>query len=157
MHLAETKRFLTEEESAFIDAHIPLTVDLSEDGITASSAGISKEDVLANKDAYIIKPYDDFGSVGVTAGVTVSQEEWESAVNAAYGTGFICQEYCTQYATTNIDLAEDGDFAPFINMSGLYCYDGKFTGVFSRQSPGGIIASHHNEKNLPTYVVTGRR
>ena len=42
-------------------------------------------------------------------------------------------------------------------MSGLYCYDGKFTGVFSRQSPGGIIASHHNEKNLPTYVVTGRR
>ena len=162
MHLAETKRFLTEEESAFIDAHIPLTVDLSEDGITASSTGISKEDVLANKDAYIIKPYDDFGSFGVTAGITVSQNEWEAAVNAAYGKGFICQEYCTQYATTNIDLSEEAgtdaaDFRPFINMSGLYCYDGKFTGIFSRQSPGGIIASHHNELDVPTYVVTGRR
>ena len=90
------------------------------------------------------------------------EEEWEEAVNAAYGRGFICQEYCTQYATTNIDLSaesgtEEADFRPFINMSGLYCYDGKFTGVFSRQSPGGIIASHHNEKNLPTYVVTGQR
>ncbi len=150
MHLAETKRFLTEEEAAFIDAHIPRTFDMSESGIT-------KKDVLADKDAWIIKPYDDYGSHGVLAGVTCTQEEWTEAVEKAYGSGFICQEYCEQYATTNIDLAEDGDFAPYINMTGLYCYDGEFAGVFARQSEGGIIASHHNELDVPAYFVTGKR
>ena len=157
MHLAETKRFLTDEESAFIDAHIPRTYDLSDTGLAAPSACIVKKDVLADKDAWIIKPYDDYGSHGVLAGITCTQDEWAAAIDEAYNNGFICQEYCKQYATTNIDLAEGGNFAPYINMTGLYCYDGKFAGAFSRQSEGGIIASHHNELDVPTYVVTGRR
>lgn len=154
MHRPETKAFLSEEEVVFIDAHIPYTVDLSEDGI-------AKEEVLRRKDEWIIKPYDDYGASGVVAGRSKTPTEWEEVIDRAYGQGYICQAYYPQYYSDNIDLTGDapGRMEPYINMSGLFSYDGTFAGVYSRQSNGDIIASHAsgNERNQPTYVVQGLR
>ena len=45
-------------------------------------------------------------------------------------------------------------FKRYINMAGLYMYDGVFSGVYSRMAEGsGIIASHRNERTVPTFVV----
>ena len=149
LHLPRTQQFLTGEEIQFINEHVPATVPLN-------AHFTDKEKVKANKDDYIIKPSDDYGSSGVFAGVELSQDEWERKIDELYGGDYICQTYVEQYESPNIDFAfGDGAWHNYINMAGLYVYGGKFAGVFSRQAiAGGIIASHRNERTQPTYLVT---
>jgi hypothetical protein len=50
----------------------------------------------------------------------------------------------------------DGKWHPFIEMPGLYCYNGKFSGVFTRAGGGsGIIDPHMNKRVQPTYFAEG--
>ena len=149
LHLERTKRFLRPEENAFVEAHIPKTLPFRE-------GEISIDDVLGNKDKYILKPDDSYASNGVYAGVEFSNDEWSEKVLNSYNNGYICQEYCPQYSTENIDFAWDnGEWASYISMAGLFVYNGEFAGVFSRAAKGnGIIASHRNERTQGTYAVS---
>ena len=148
LRLDRTKRILSDEENAFVEAHIPMTGRLGED--------FPIDRVLENKDAYILKPLDSYGSNGIYAGVECSQEDWENAVKSLPKEEYLCQKYCPQYKTENIDFAwGDGEWHSYLNMAGLYVYNGVFAGVFSRQAEGnGIIASHRNERTVPTFVVS---
>lgn len=99
LHHTRTKAFLTEEEHSFIKKHVPLTVAFSKDHI-------SLREVLEHKDQYIIKPMDAYASKGIyAAGREYDEQQWEKIVRDLYGKGFICQEYCQQYMTDNIDFA----------------------------------------------------
>ena len=73
-----------------------------------------------------------------------------------YGKNYICQKYCPQYQTENIDFAfGDGLFHKYINMTGLYVYNGNLSGIYSRLAQGnGIIASYRNERTVPSFVLT---
>lgn len=147
LHLDRSKRFLNEKENAFVAAHIPNTV-LFCDG------KCDKSEIQKNKDRYILKPLDSYASNGVYAGVEFTEEEWLAHVEETYGKDYICQTYCPQYATENIDFVwGNGTWKPYINMPGLYVYNGTFAGIFSRQAIGGIIASHRNERTVPTYYL----
>lgn len=66
-----TRAFLTEEEVAFVDAHVPRTYRL-ESGVN----GFTLDEVKSDKDAWIIKPADDYGAHGVYPGVDFDQEQW---------------------------------------------------------------------------------
>ena len=61
--------------------------------------------------------------------------------------------------TDNIDFAwGDGEWHPYMNMPGLYTYNGVFQGVLMRTCCGeNIIVAHDNERTLPVYTVTGLR
>ena len=153
LHRPETKAILTEEEWAFVKAHVPETVELSEEYI-------SLEEVRANKDRYMLKPMDAYASKGIYAsGRECTQEEWERITGELYGTGMICQEYCEQYLTENIDFAwGDGTWHPYINMPGLYTYDGVFHGfLFRMAADDRIIVAHENERTAPVFVLNGRK
>ena len=148
LHTEETRRILTPEEFDFIEAHVPLTklfrpgcVDLAE--------------VLRNRERYILKPTDSYASKGVFAGVETSQSEWEDRARAVYGEDYVCQRFCSLYQTPNIDFSwGDGAWRGFVNMSGLFVYDGQFAGVYSRQAQGNaVIATYRTERTLPTYYV----
>jgi len=148
LHLQRTKQFLTDEEIAFIEEHVPKTMPFEE-------KYISLEEVLLNRERYILKPDDSYGSSGVFAGLEYDQQEWEEKVRPIYGKGYICQEFVPQYAVQNIDFAfGDGKWHDYITMAGLFVYNGEFAGVFARTAQaGGIIASYRNERTQPTYVV----
>lgn len=149
LHHARTKEFLTEEEQAFVEAHVPKTVELSQEYI-------SVDEVCAGKDGYIIKPMDAYASKGVyAAGREIEQEEWEALVRDLYGKGYVCQQYCTQYLTDNIDFAwGDGAWHPYINMPGLYNYNGKFSGILMRMAcDEKIIVAHENERTAAVFVA----
>ena len=121
---------------------------------------ISLEEVRANKDRYMLKPMDAYASKGIYAsGRECTQEEWEKVTEELYGTGMICQEYCEQYLTENIDFAwGDGTWHPYINMPGLYTYCGVFHGFLMRMAADDrIIVAHENERTVPVYVVNGRK
>ncbi len=156
VHLPETRAILTEAENRFVAEHVPHTFDLTEEGL--AGAGLTLADVLNDKDRWILKPNDSYGSDSVSDGKGCTQQEWEALVHRVYGRGFICQEYAPQYATDNVDFANgDGQFRPHINMSGLFSYNGEFPGVYTRQSAGTIITSYVTERNVVSYVVKGKK
>ena len=110
-----------------MQAHVAWPVPFSKDAVERSS-------VERQKDRFILKPEDSYGSKGVYAGVDYDQSSWEKIVQDTYENGYICQTYCPQCLVENIDFAwGDGKWHPFIEMPGLYCYNGKFSGVFTRR------------------------
>lgn len=149
LYLPETRRFLTEEERQFIREHVPRTVPFGK-------GSISTEEVIRDREHYILKPEDSYGSKGVFAGVEHSRDEWKKIVLDTYDNGYICQEYCPQFSEDNIDFAfGDGQWHSYITMAGLFVYNGEFAGVYSRAAEGnGIIASLRNERAQPTYIVS---
>lgn len=153
LHLDRTKSFLTEEERAFVEEHVPLTVEFSADYIPL-------ERVQQDRASYIIKPMDAYASKGVyAAGHEYSQEDWVKVTEDLYGKGYICQQYCPQYMTENIDYAwGDGKWHPYMNMPGLYVYNGVFRGFLMRMAcEEKIIVAHENERTVPVFTVKGRR
>lgn len=148
LHSEETRAALAPEEFAFIEERVPRT-DLFCPG------GIELDEVLENKDLYILKPTDSYASKGVFAGEECEPDVWEEKARAVYGTDYICQRFCSLYQTPNIDFTwGDGAWHDYVNMSGLYAYDGKFAGVYSRQAQGNaVIASYRTERSLATYYV----
>lgn len=148
IHLPRTMQFLTEEEQAFVKKHVPRTVPFEE-------GWIEKETVIRNKDAYILKPQDAYASKGVAAGFEYDQAEWEKAVEEAWGQNYICQDFVPQYYSSNIDFVfGDGEWHEYTTMAGLYVYNGKFAGVFSRAAlKGEIIDYINNERRQVTYAV----
>ncbi len=147
LHLDRTLSFLTEEEVAFVKAHIPYTVSLCDEEIR-------KCGILANKDGWIIKPKDSYGARGVFAGVNFSQEEWMKLVEEQKNGVYIMQEFVMPYRSYNIDYhKEDATFRKYSNLTGLYVYNGKFAGVYSRQADHEIISSSYDENDLASLVI----
>ncbi len=148
LHDERTKAFLTEEENAYVKAHVPYTVSLTE-------GSFDYGEVLAHKDRWIIKPEDSYGSKGVHAGVECEEEEWKRFVDDCMGRGYILQQFCRPYVTDNIDLVKDKEasFSGYSNLTGLFVYNGKFKGCYSRISESEIISTQYSEMALPTVIV----
>src|SRR5699024_10713565 len=139
--------FLTEEERQFVRKHVPKTELLLPEAETIG-------EVVENRGAYIIKPLDSYASRGVYAGIDFSREEWEKLVKEHAGEDYIYQEYCPPYRTENIYLVEEKPrWKNYTNMSGVFVYTGKFSGIYSRLSDGGIISSQYNEKAVATLYL----
>ena len=142
-----TQEFLTTEEIEFIKKTVPETRFLDADYVDL-------EDIRKHKDAWIIKPTDSYGASDVYAGCFVSQDRWEEIVdayaNSASGHPFLVQKYITPYKTytlppdLNIENIPDSEVSTvpqlYNNLEGLYCYNGKFPGVFSRLGPYPTIS-----------------
>lgn len=138
----ETKALLTDEENAFVEATVPFTAFLNDDEVDLDA-------VKRDRENWIIKPVDAYGSKDVYAGLDFSDEEWAQIIdryaNGAAGAPFIVQHYCTPHRTMALPLrGEEGDYTaepqPYANLSGLYLYNGRFTGVFSRLGPEPVIS-----------------
>ena len=143
----ETREMLTEEECAFVDAYVPMTKFLDE-------RFIDLDEVRANKDAWIIKPTDQYGAHDVYAGQMQTQEDWEAIIerfaNGAAGAPFLVQTYLTPFRTellpieNDLLIVDDADISRatvrYNNMPGLYSFNGKFGGVFARLGPKPIIS-----------------
>ena len=145
-----TQEFLSEEERAYVKAHIPYTALMTEEDLPY-------EEIVGQKDRFILKPLDSYGSKGVFAGVEYeSVQEWKEIVDAHRISGYLVQEFCVPYQTKNIDFSSgaDVDFIPVSNLTGLFVYDGKFRGIYSRVSRGKIISTQYSEIALPSVVVS---
>ncbi|MCD7826428.1 MAG: glutathionylspermidine synthase family protein [Clostridiaceae bacterium] len=150
LHLERTKRFLSDSEAAFIEEHVPRT------GLLEKSDDFTE--LIANKDEYIIKPLDLYAAKGVYAGVEYDDAAWRGYLEQHASKDYIYQKYCPQYRTKNIDFVTgDGSVQNYINMEGLFCYNGKLAGIYSRMSAGDIIVSYKNERTVPALVLQGNR
>jgi hypothetical protein len=126
LHLPETSAFLSKEEQDFIAKHVPATMDL--------------EEVPKEKDKWIIKPVDGYGSHNVYAGKSSTQDQWEAIINDILQSKvpYVIQEYAKQYPMSN-SVPEPFALQPYNVMLGLYAYGGKFAGVYVRAGQDPLI------------------
>lgn len=155
LHLPETEKLLSEKENRFVRAHVPYTVSLTSE-LFARRPDL-KEEVLSEKDNWIIKPEDSYGSYGVHAGVEGNEEEWKEFVAKAMDQGYILQRFCTPYRLPNIDLLnekpEQRNWCTTSNLTGIFVYNGKMKGVYSRCSFSQMISTQYNEMTVASMVV----
>lgn len=145
LHLPRTRQMLSEQQKAYIDAHVPYTAEFAAEHIPM---------VLKDKDRWILKPTDSYGSRGVYAGVEYSADRWTEVVRSVPHTGYLLQEFHTPYVTRNYGLNGDTfGLNRYYNLTGIYTYDGVAQGVYSRVSLTPIISSQYSEKTLPTLLV----
>ena len=111
------------------------------------------------------------------AGKACSEEEWSALIdrfaNGAAGAPFLVQRYVTPYRTKTIPPATDLEWLVeqglatsveeveregvlYNNISGLYLYNGTFTGVFSRLGPLPEISKEHHGMTAATIRVHDR-
>jgi len=144
VQMPQTAQFLTNEEQAFIKELFPFTSFLQSDLLDATQLETIKND----PDNWIIKPTDGFGSHVVYPGLGLSVNEWSSIIDnhldGASGAPYLVQRFCHPYTTPAIafyDKEEDYTKEPLLykNMEGLFLFDGKFSGIFTRLGPGPII------------------
>ena len=141
LYMPETQALLTDEENEFVRETVPFTSFLTSDAVDIA-------DVKANREKWIIKPTDAYGAHDVFAGEDYDDAYWASIVDAHVdgkaGAPFLIQRYCVPFNTMALPLyGNEEDYAkgpqPYKNMEGLYIYNGRFTGVFSRLGPEPVI------------------
>ncbi len=156
LHMEQTHAFLTKAECDFIKAHVPYTTSLTLQALE-NKQDFAKE-VYTKKDNWIIKPEDSYGSKGVHAGVEDTNEQWQEHVNACLDKGYIIQRFYNPYQMDNIDLAikqdDKAQWCKTSNLTGLFVYNGKMCGTYSRISYDEMISTQYNEMSLPTIVVS---
>ena len=130
------KKFLSKDELEFIEKHIPYTAMLTSETF---------EEVLKNKDKYIIKPVDNNASKGVYVGKDHSKKEFEAILKKFVGTGYIYQEYIEPYKRDVILFDEKGNLEvkKLKSIVGLFIYNKKFKGLYTRYGEENIISSLH--------------
>ncbi|MBS7527574.1 glutathionylspermidine synthase family protein [Fusibacter paucivorans] len=135
--------FLSEEEQAFIKAHVPYTAPLTRSQVFIDS-----------KDDYIIKPVDYYASKGVCAGRDYTPSEWAMLLEDKYDNGYVVQRYCP-YALVDNAVLVDGtlQMETFRHITGLFVYNGKLKGMYSRAGRNAIISGLHDGFTLSSLVA----
>lgn len=148
VQMPETMEMLTTEEQQYVKAHFLYTQSFQKNLVPL-------EKILQNREQWILKPEDSYGSRGVYAGVEYTQEEWEALVPKQYDNHYIVQEFCTPYRSINIDLMKqcDAAFQEYSNITGMYVYNETFHGIYSRIAACSVISTQYSEMALATILV----
>ena len=136
LRMPETLDFLSEPEREYVLRHIPETFSLTSDII-------QETDVLQNKNAWLIKPEDLYGSRGVFAGIDTDDAAWEKAVCESADTGYLLQKFCPPYKSENLDFnsTKRPEFKKYNNITGMFVYNGKLQGLYSRAGLKSTIST----------------
>lgn len=143
----DTLEFLTDEERDFIKKHIPYTEEF------AGSRSVYEE-VLRQKDNYILKPKDSYGSKGVYAGKDFTYENWNKKLDEVFGKDYLFQEFVEPYKAKFV-FFDDGELEikECGTITGLFLYNGKFVGLYTRVGKNNIISGLHGYYTVPNLLV----
>ncbi|MCL2050339.1 MAG: glutathionylspermidine synthase family protein [Lachnospiraceae bacterium] len=146
-----TKRILSEQEFGFIKEHFPATFLLTRENLTAHK-------VMENREEWIIKPCDSYGAKGFYAGRNLTQEKWEQALREHLKDDYVLQKFHAPYKTPNIDFSNgiNSKIREYSNLTGIFCYNGKPYGAYSRMADGEIISTQYDEKTIATIIMEER-
>ena len=141
----QTLEFLTPEENAFVERHVPYTTFLDD-------RCVNLNEIKARKNSWVIKPCDHYGADEVHLGIEEPGSQWGKLVdrfaNKRTGCAFVAQKFQRPFRTPTISLSDavsaaqmgqEAHLRSYANLLGLYVYDGEFKGVFSRLGPNHIV------------------
>lgn len=143
----QTHRFLEEDEIKFINDHIPFT------GLFKGSRNVFEE-VLNNKDKYIMKPVDMNASQGVFVGRDLSLSDWKERLYKIFDTDYLYQEFITPYQRDFIIFNGSGfEIQKFKSIVGVFLYKRKYAGLYTRIGKENIISGVTNYFTVPNLIV----
>jgi len=147
LHHPDVRKFFNEDELAYIDQYIPYT--------SALEKNEQFESYVKNKDKYIIKPVDYYASKGVYAGKEYSEDKWRGLLENAVDEGYIIQEFCPKSINKNLYFKEDGSFdvLEVNNITGLFLYNEKLKGIFTRAGFNAVISDLNDGYSLSSLVI----
>lgn len=142
IHMPQTMRLLTDAEKEYVNLHVPYTAQMTDE---------LKERIIAEKDGWILKPEDSYGSKGVYAGVEYNKQDWNKVIKNLNCRHYIAQQFLTPYKTPNFiydgkNLTEQDVY----NLTGMFVYNGNLSGIYSRVSKSPIISTQYSEMALAT-------
>ncbi|MDR7871117.1 MAG: glutathionylspermidine synthase family protein [Tissierellaceae bacterium] len=147
LHDEDTLEILSQEEREFVKKHIPYT------GIFGGNEDVFQM-VLNNKDKYIMKPMDLNASQGVYVGKDLSQEEWDTRLKKDFNNEYLYQEFVDsftrEYLVYNDDKFTVEDFGSVV---GLFLYNEKFSGIYTRIGQKNIISGVTDYYAAPSILV----
>lgn len=147
----DTLEQLSEEEREFIKKHVPYTK------IFAGDKKIFNE-VLNNKDRFIMKPMDLNASQGVFVGRDLSDKEWEKKLNEVWEKDYIFQEFVVPYRREFLVYKNETNSFTTESLGsivGLFLYNEKFNGLYTRVGPNNIISGLSDYYTLPNFLIKG--
>lgn len=161
LHQQETLALLSPEEQGFVRTHVPFTARLTKALVA------EQKSILDNKDAWIIKPLDSYGSKGVWAGREFDAATWESMISEACAAeDHIVQEYIEQYVADNLAIGFDlpagkaavqqsaaPEIQKYRDLTGLFVYAGQFKGLLARAGLQDRICAAAAGKTLGTFKI----
>ncbi len=149
LHDSTKTPFLTEEEREFVKKHIPYTTIFN----------IENEELLeftiSNKDELVLKPMDKYASRGVRIGADFTKEEWKNIIKKEAKDEYILQQFC-QIPKLPMATVKDNDIKFVENnyLIGLFMYNGKLQGLYTRTGTKNIIGSIVECYTVPNFIVS---
>lgn len=141
------KTVLDADELAFVDAHVPATEVLSPE------SDLSR---YRDRARWILKPSGGYNAAGVVAGRDVATaEEWDALLEQGAAAGAVAQAFVARYGAPVVVgsvAAEDAWQAAGVVdaafMEGLFLFNGRFSGVFTRCGAGSVIGEAAGRLNM---------
>lgn len=144
--LHEESSFLTEEEIRFVENHIPMTGSLTKEKI---------QEIVKEKDRYIVKPSDSRGSEGVYVGRDYSAEEYGKILSDLAKAPAIYQTFIDADPMDFVFFDEEGKFRieSFVPLMGMFIYMEEFQGIYTRVGAEHIISGRTSYFVAPNLEV----
>jgi glutathionylspermidine synthase len=139
--------FLDDDERAFIEKHIPFTKELSHPDAEKLARN--------NKDEYILKPMDRYAAKGVFIGADHTSEEWNNILNSIQEKeSYLVQQFIKPPVLACAEFDKEKPFVtPYKYITGLFVYNGRFNGIYTRAGTSNVIASVTGCKIMPNLYV----
>jgi uncharacterized circularly permuted ATP-grasp superfamily protein len=140
-------RLYTAKQRAAIRRHIPWTRKVRPE---------LAEDIARRRAKLVLKPNDEYGGKGVILGWTVSQPEWEAAIEAATSQRYVVQE-AVQIPQVSFPVVLDGlHYLDLMVDLDPYLFDGRAGGFMTRVSAAALLNVTAGAGSVvPTFVVEG--
>ncbi len=113
---------------------------------------------VMSKRQYVIKPKDYYAGKGVVCGLDCSEEEWLTELKKGIGSEkFLIQEF-SNFTSRKLPVVVDGrfQFEEYKTTLGLFVYNGKLKGLYSRVGRENVIAGIVESITLPSLVYEER-
>lgn len=151
LHDEEKTPFLTEEEREFVRRHIPYTkiFDINDKALV--------DYTIQNKNSLVLKPMDKYASKGVRIGEDYSIEEWKSIIQTEAKEEYLLQEFCRVPKVSMAFFNQEEQAVEFKDSNyiiGLFMYDGRLQGVYTRTGTKNIIGSIVECFTVPNFIFS---
>ncbi|MEG6615499.1 circularly permuted type 2 ATP-grasp protein [Peptococcaceae bacterium 1198_IL3148] len=143
----DTEDLLSAAEREFINKHVPYTAEFSgEESLFLK--------IQHNKDNFVLKPKDQYAAAGVYVGKDYSNTQWQRLTAQCWENNYLVQEYCQPFVGPLIEFKQQQAVVNNYNqMLGLFVYNQKFAGLYTRVGRNNVISQQHGYYLLPNFVI----
>jgi len=137
------------EEKQFIQKYVPYTKKFEGDKSLYN-------EVLKNKDKYIIKERDTYASLGVYIGKNYNYSAWKKIVYNHWQNNSIIQEFVDTIKYPLFNIKNDGiKNEEFNAIIGLFSYNNIFSGFFTKICKDILVKSYTNDAYYVGNIIVG--